>query len=221
MFKCQVIILCVIFQSIISCKPQEQDLSAIDLGYDYFPNSVGSYIVYQVDSTYFGLVEEEYTYQIKELISESFADDVGQLAVKVERYYRHFGNEPWILMDVWVQKRTTTAAERVEENVRFIKLEFPIAEGGTWQGNAYNGLGDWQYKYENVNQPVDIGELEFDKALKVNQLYSINLIEENIAYEIYALGVGMVAKQFTDVEYQNGIPAGVDLRYRAIQYYHE
>lgn len=207
--------------SFASCKPEEQDLSIIELGYDYFPNKVGSYIIYEVDSTYYGIVEENFTYQIKEVISDQFVDDIGQPAVMVERYLRHFANQPWILADVWVQKRTTTAAERVEENARFIKLEFPIVEGGTWSGNAYNNLGDWEYTYENVDMPADIGELEFSRALKVNQLYSVNLVEQHIANEIYAYGIGMVAKQFTDVVYQNGDPSGVDIRYRAIAYSNE
>lgn len=201
-----------------ACKPKEQDLSNIELGYDYFPNRTDSYIVYAVDSTHYGITEETFSYQIKEVMSETFVDDTGQPAVRVERYQRHYASQPWILVDVWVQKRTSTTAERMEENVRFIKMEFPVAEGGTWQGNSYNTLGNWQYKYENVGLPADIGELEFDKALKVNQRYNVNLVQNQIAYEIYAYNIGLVYRQFTDVEYQNGTPSGVDVRYRAISY---
>jgi hypothetical protein len=46
----------------------------------------------------------------------------------------------------------------------------------------------------------------------------VNLVQNQIAYEIYAYNVGLVYRQFTDVEYQNGTPSGVDVRYRAISY---
>ncbi len=206
---------------LFSCKKETQDLSGIELGYDYFPNKIGSYVIYEVDSTFYGITEETWSYQIKEEIFEEFMDGEGQQAYKVRRFLRHFGNQPWVLVDTWVQKRTTTSAEKVEENIRFIKLEFPVAEGGTWSGNAYNTLGDWEYNYENVDQPADIGELEFDRALKVNQRYNVNLVEQQIAYEIYAYGIGLVYKQFTDVVYQGGDPSGIDVRYKAIAYSNE
>ncbi|MFN0031434.1 MAG: hypothetical protein ACKVOR_04675 [Flavobacteriales bacterium] len=203
-----------------ACKPKTQDLSGIQLGYDYYPNRIDSYIVYEVDSTWYGLVEENFTYQIKEIISEQFVDDTGQPAVRVERFLRHFPNQPWVLIDVWVQKRTPTTAERVEENVRYIKLEFPVENGGSWLGNTYNTHEPWTYTYEQVDEPVDIGELEFARALKVNQRYYVNLVEQQIAYEIYAYDIGMVYKQNTNVTYQSGDPSGYDVRYRAISYSH-
>ena len=72
--------------------------------------------------------------------------------MEVKRYYRPAANMPWILGDVWTQKRTTNTAERVEENVRFIKMEFPVKDGGTWQGNAYNMLGDWEWTNDAANE---------------------------------------------------------------------
>lgn len=201
---------------ITSCKKKEVDYEAIDLGYDYFPNVVGSYIIYEIDSTYYGIQEEIFNYQIKEVLSDTYLDDAGEPVVKVDRYRRNFNAQPWILSNTWVQKRTGTTAERIENNRRYIKLEFPIEEGGTWHGNAYNNLPDWISTYKNVDKPIDIGLLEFGQSLMVEQRNVVNLVDQEIFYEVFAKGIGMILKRNTDVNVQGGVASGYDVRYTAI-----
>jgi hypothetical protein len=200
-----------------SCK-KEQDLSSIDIGYSYFPNTVGSFITYRVDSTWYGLTEENYQYQIKEEIADEFVDASGQPAVVINRYYRLNNGSSWALIDVWTQKRTGTTAERVEENIRYVKLEFPVSEGGIWNGNAFNNLGAQQYKYLNVAKFADVGILQFDNTITVEQKNNVNLVDEEVFYEIYADGIGMVMKQATDLNKQADQTSGYSVLYQAIAY---
>ena len=37
---------------------------------------------------------------------------------------------------------TTSRAEREEDNIRYIRLGFPISSTITWDGNAFNTLGE-------------------------------------------------------------------------------
>jgi hypothetical protein len=200
-----------------SCK-KEQDLSAIDLGYDYFPVQVGSFVEYKVDSTYYGITVEEYSYYVREVITEEFLDNTGQNVFRIERSLKHFSSQPWILMDAWTQKRTTTVGERVEENIRYVKMEFPVEEGGTWKGNVYNTLGDWDYKYVNVDQPVDLGLLEFENSVTVEQRNVSNLVEEQVFKEIYAKGVGLVYKKKKSIVIQSGVQQGYQVVYHVNLY---
>lgn len=197
---------------------KEQDLSDIDIGYGYFPNTVGSFITYRVDSTWYGITEENYEYQIKEEIADQIVDGAGQPAVIINRYHRLAHGDPWVLIDVWTQKRTSTTAERVEENERFVKLEFPVSEGGTWNGNAFNNRGALQYKYINVGKFADVGILQFDNTLTVQQKNNINLVDQEVFYEIYAHGIGMVLRHATDLDKQIGQTSGYSVVYEAIGY---
>jgi len=212
------VITCVLVLSLLfsSCSKKEVDYEAIDLGYDYFPNLVGSYVIYEIDSTYYGIQEQSFNYQIKEVLAEGFLDDAGEPAVRVERYRRNFSAQPWILAYTWTQKRTGTTAERVENNQRYIKLEFPIEEGGTWYSNAYNSQPAWLSIYKNVNKSIDIGLLEFGESLMVEQRNVVNLVDQEIFYEVFAKGVGMILKRNTDVNVQAGVASGYDVRYTAI-----
>jgi hypothetical protein len=201
---------------LLSCKKEE--VQELDLGYDYFPNTVGSYIIYKVDSTHYGIEEEQVIFQRKEQYAYQFIDASGEEAIAVERYKRPGTGSPWVLEDVWVQKRTPTKAERVEENNRFIRMVFPVEEGKTWNGNAYNTLSEWDYTYEDIDQPADIGILEFSKTLKVNQRYNVNLVDQEVAYELYARNVGLIYRRFTDLNTQQGEVSGVQVITTAVAY---
>lgn len=209
--------LLLIVSTFLSCK-KEQDLSSIDLGYRYFPNSTGSFVVYRVDSTWYGITEESYSYQIKEEIADEFVDGSGQPAKVLNRYYRPNNGAAWTLVDVWTQKVTTTTAEKVEENQRFVKLEFPVKEGETWNGNAFNALGPQTYKYVNVAKFADVGILQFDNTVTVEQRRNVNLVDEEVFYEIYADGIGMVLRQATDLNKQANQTSGFSVTYEAIAY---
>jgi hypothetical protein len=136
----------------------------------------------------------------------------------VERYKKNNLQDTFQLTDVWVQKRTTTSAERYEENQRFVRLIFPVNEGESWNGNAYNTLEPWNYTYTNVGEPYSLDLLSFSKTLTVNQRNNVNLVNQEIAYEVYAYGIGMVYKQLTDLEYQNFQVTGVEVEMKAIGY---
>ena len=196
------------------CKKTESQ--PIDLGYDYFPNKERSYIIYQIDSTVYGLEELHYHFQLKELLAEAFVDEQGDEAMRVERYTRANGASAWNKIGELVQKRTTTTAERVEGNNRFIKLAFPFRSGKTWKGNAYNTLGDWNYRTDNFDVPADLGVLEFPKTSKVTARENINLVQNQVSYEIYARNTGLIFRKYTDLNIQTQQTTGIDVTWKAI-----
>lgn len=199
-----------------ACKKTEPE--DIDLGYDYFPNTLRSFVIYQVDSAYYGINQQSFSFELKEVLATSFLDGEGQMAMVVERYVRENSADPWVLRQNWVQKITPTTAERVEDNIRFIRLVFPIEEGESWNGNAYNTLGEWSYTYDDVGKPFSIGGQVLDESLRVNQRNNVNLVDQEIAYEVYAKGVGLVKKYVKDITIQSGQTTGVEYTWTALQY---
>ncbi|MFK7922763.1 MAG: hypothetical protein AB8H47_12440 [Bacteroidia bacterium] len=86
-------------------------------------------------------------------------------------------------------------AERIEENQRFIALQFPVFEGVSWNGNLYNNLGPETYRYQTIDTTVVIRGKTYENCVMVVQRpYSKNFISEEYAYEIYAPGIGLVKK---------------------------
>ena len=108
---------------------------------------------------------------------------------------------PLLLLPVWAENRTATTAEKVEENVRYIKLAFPVKENQTWNGNAQNTADEIDYSYEFIDRPRTYGTVSFDSALQVTQVDDklINKIAHQYQIEQYARNAGLVYKQYIDV----------------------
>src|ERR1035437_494730 len=114
-----------------SCKKDKPIAASVDFGYNYYPNDVGHYVIYQVDSVNnTPNVFDSIRYQLKELIAATFLDNSGRPTLRIERYYKmfHFNTHSydsvWSVPRVWSANRTTSTAEKVEENIRYIKLVF-------------------------------------------------------------------------------------------------
>lgn len=199
----------VFLASVLSCKKNASSPSKND-DFEYFPDKAGQFIIYDVDS----IVHNDFTgkvdsfrFQLKELVESIYTDNQGRPTQRIERYKRKNANFEWTLTDVWWANRTSTGAEKVEENVRFIKLIFPVAKDGSWNGNAQNTLGNWDYTYSAVHTPVNFfslsSNLSFDSTVTVVQKNDENLIQKKFYTEIYAKKVGLIFKQIIDVESQN------------------
>lgn len=197
---------------VAACKKKVED--APDVGYDYAPVTLGKYIVYDVDSTVYGELGDTtyYKYRIKEKLEEYFTDNQGREAVKFVRYIKMYNpnvvydNISWTLKDVWNLVKTSTTLEVVEEDIRFTKLIFPVKEDATWNGNAQNTIGEWEYSYKYTGTKENINGTTFDNVLFVEQKddKSKNAIHRQYFIEKHAKNVGLVYREIKDL-YSNKI----------------
>lgn len=173
--------------------------------YNYFPIDTGNWIIYDVDSVVHLDIDDNtnqtdtsilvFHYQVKETIDSGFTDGEGEEAFRIVREKRDSINAPWSFINLWTCKRTYNSAQRVEDNLRYVKLAFPIGANKTWNGNAYNNRDAEEYYYEDIHQPVTYGTLTFDSSVVVVQEEFISLINRLIKKECYAYDVGLVFKQ--------------------------
>ena len=209
---------------VFSCKPN-QDHPPVDVGYDYFPAQVGQWMHYDVDSTVwddFTGNMYQFNSQMLEVTESSFFTSDGLLHYRLERYYRKDDNSEWELKDVWHYTKTAYSAQRSEENVRYTKLAFPIKSNKVWDGNAFNYLPSETYSYADIHQSSLLGQSFYDSTVTVWHKNNINLIEEDIRYEVYAKHVGMI-KKFSKVvrkkiEQPGVISSGLLIEYRLRNY---
>jgi hypothetical protein len=216
---------------IFSCK-KDKEVIVIDLGYNYFPDKKGTYVIYQVDSLFyndFTSTIDTFQFQIKEKITENFNDLSNRATQRIERFYRQNSSQEWLIKDVWFANRTSNTAEKVEENIRFVKIVFPLKKETSWNGNRFNNLGEKNYTLTKLNEPLILGSLNFDSTIYISQSADSNLIEKKMAYEIYAKNVGLVFKKELNITDKDSVinytlplelraNSGFDLTYRAIDY---
>ena len=207
-----------------TCK-KEQSISEQEWGYQYFPLIKGHWITYEVDSTVYtsinSIVDTQYfNYQIKEVVGSEYKDNSGNINYKIERYFRENDSAAWRLKDIWISFKDEFKATKTEENVKFIKLTFPVKENNKWDGNAYNTMSVQEYKYRNVNKQGVVDGLFFNSCCDVLQEDLITLISENYSIERYAVNVGMIYKYYRNVEKElnQGLKSGIEYSYKLIDY---
>jgi len=194
----------------------------LDFGYDYFPLETGKYRTYVVDSILYDIGDNEIidtthsrTY-VKHVVADTITDNLGRLAYKIERYERLSDSLNWVIKDVWTAVRTDERAEWIEENLRFLKMAFPLKEGVEWDGNIYidettiipiagesvEVFKSWSYETLAVGESDLIGNLAFDEVTTIQQANSENLIELRFSEEKYAKGVGLVYRHMKILDTQ-------------------
>lgn len=167
-------------------------------------------MIYDVDSTVYDDFDGDttyYKYRIKEKLEEYYYDNEGRKAVRMVRYIKRYDstmsydNMNWEVKDVWNYTKTATTLEVVEEDQRFTKLIFPVKEEATWNGNAFNTIGEWEYSYEYIDRAESINGVSFDEVLKVVQKDDklMNVIHRQYYIEKYAKGIGLVYREIKDL----------------------
>jgi hypothetical protein len=177
------------------CKKDEP--VPVDLGYGYFPTRVGQWIEYRVDSSWIdeqNNVQGAITYPLREVQESNFTDPEGRPAQRIVREVKDsLGN--WGPKDVWWQMKDNFRVERAEENLRKIKLVFPVRDGQTWNTNAENTETPLELTYEDRDQPWSVNGLTFDSTCVVRTTFVNNLVDTVRYFERYAKNVGLVYRQ--------------------------
>lgn len=201
-------VICGVF--FFSCKKDKPVPQPLNTDYNYYPDDVGRYAIYQIDSIAYDDVihpPDTTSYQLKEVIASIFIDNSGRPTLRLERFLKLKKDTgfPAVPNKVWYANRTSTTAERVEENIRYIRLVFPSAKNKTWDGNAYNILGQKQYEIISTDQAETVNTLFFDSVVTVKQFEQIDFIEKIYEAEKFAKNVGLIYKQ-QDSIYTGGNP---------------
>jgi hypothetical protein len=214
-------IIVISFLFLSSCK-KESELP-VDMGYKYFPVTTGHWVIYDVDSISYNDFTshiDTFRFQIKEIVESVFMDNQGRETQRLERYKRLNDSSAWFLKDVWAENLTNTTAEKVEENIRIVKLIFPPQENDKWDGNLYNSNGIQNYEYKDVHAFYTLHNIAFDSTVSVIQKQEYTLISEKFEKEVYAAHIGMIYKKYVNLtkEPTGVIKKGTDYSYTLHSY---
>lgn len=192
----------------LSCVKKQIPADDGLLGLDYYPDSLGKFVVYDVDSTVYTENPKDtlvFKYRIKEKLVERFQDNEGKPAIRLERYIKKFNpfktydSIPWEVKEAWMVNADKVSVRVQENNVRYTKLIFPVQEKASWNGNAFNTIGEWTYTYDYIDKKESINGNTLGHVLLVNQKNYRTLISYQNYSEKYAKGIGLVQKQITDL----------------------
>ncbi len=203
-------ILC--FCSVLSCD-SEPDNFSIEQGVEYYPLAVGKYWIYEVDSTIFDPTGDSMVIfsktLVKEEITDTLLDNEGNVSFRYERFERAADTLPWQIRKVFTATMDGNQAIRTEDNLRFIKMTFPLKENAHWNGNAHfdpslivtvageslEMFKSWDYQVEELGISDAIGTFSFEHVTVIQESDAENLIELRKSISKYAKDVGLVYRE--------------------------
>ena len=204
----------ILSMSLIMSACKKKSATPEDKGYSYSDYQVGSYVIYDVDSTFyddFFVPTKVITtkFRLKEKVASFYYDNQNRLTARIERYIKPYDSNtpydsiPWQLKNVWAANNTNDRNERIEENVRFVKLHFPIYKNKVWDENIHNVNSEKNLTFKQVDYSDSIGTILFDSLVQTEfddggQI----LTQRNYSTEKYAKNIGLVYKQEINVTSQ-------------------
>jgi hypothetical protein len=201
-----------IASTIQSCTSTSDDFQ-LDFGREYYPVRVGSSWEYQIDSIIFTPTSQTKSYHsttlIKEVIADTFIDNSGFTIFRIERFERTADSLPWTIKRVLSSSISNDRAIRTEDNLRFIKMAFPLRKNSTWNGNAHFNSNlivnvaseslemfkGWKSKIVAVGVADTIDSMKFPEITKIQLAEFENLIELRRGVEKYAKNIGLIYKE--------------------------
>lgn len=207
------IILYSILLLICSCK-KPVSTSNIERDKDYFPLEIGNWIEYDVDSIvlndFFSPAKID-TFQsiMRLMVTDTFRDNTGDLTYEMTYYWKQDDTLDWKTNLVWSISDEGQNIQSFEQNLRVIKLVYPITSTVEWYGDAFFSptdetafYGSDTFKYGNIHEADIINDIQFDSTVSV-EANRENLIERFTYHETYAKGIGMIYKKYVHLEKQN------------------
>jgi hypothetical protein len=184
-------------------------------GKEYVPLAVGAYWEYSLTTTTISPVQGQVnTLEEIRLEVTGQTKDGGVDKYVIQRYSRPQGTTDYTAEETWSVEADEFRYIQQEGNVSFVRLQFPLTDGKTWNGNAYNtvtgtddcGDGNFTcdiYKVTDLGKPFELpGIFTYDDTASViEQDEDDDIVGQDIRKSVYAKGIGLVYRERTYLEY--------------------
>lgn len=180
-----------------SCQNDPEEPKDITFGQSFYPIEEGRFQTFLVKQTRYALNETPVTvtYQLKEVIGDEFEGENGEKVNEVLRYVRLNGLEVFRLDSVFSVRKDENVVVKMEHNIPYVKVDFPVEEGKVWNGNLFNARPARNFLAQEVSAAKALGDNSFSNTFTVIESQDSSLVDKNLRYEVYADEVGMIYKR--------------------------
>lgn len=196
-------VLWMLLGALASCREQSVEPDTARLGTDFFPMETGLYWEYEVDLTTYNLLDSVSShFFLREVVADSFGDLSGGISYKLERFVRETEEDEWERDSVWTARLNTYQAVRVENNVPYVKLSFPLREGKSWNGNVLNSRQEESYQARNLGAEIEAGDSLYSNTVTILQReVPDTIVFYDVRREYFARNTGLIKKEYIQLNY--------------------
>jgi hypothetical protein len=199
-----------IFITLTACQNDDISPEKIEVGLDYYPISVGNFWTFRVDTTSF-LFSGDTTkgsFYLKEKITDSLYRQEGSMVYRLEISKGPTSTGPWVIDSVWAIRNDKDKIIRTENNRPIVRLQFPLREGSSWDGNIFNPLQDsttfFRFRVKNLDKSATYKGDEIASVQVIEKIDS-NCINKSSFFEVYFKNVGPGYRKKSFVQYNQSV----------------
>lgn len=195
--------------------------TGLDADYAYFPLSVGQSWEYQLDSIIFdpglnGTTIDSSTIYVRETVIDSTAAADGSFNYLIEHAQRQTTSQAWEVKSIFTAQKTNTQALRTEDNLKILKLTFPIRVNSNWNptlffdpglrvdvaGETIEQFKNWEGRVVATTESVEVLGKTYDQVVHTLLADDENLIELRMVQEMYAPSIGLIYREMLILDTQ-------------------
>lgn len=205
-----------------SCRKDKfEDFDNNQLGTNYFPIKTKMYHQYKVKIIHFDAFNQTSdTLHLIERIEQDtfFKDNLGRNAMRIEVFTKDSNAAQWESVRSYYYVGLKTHVEAVIENKRNVILTLPMHEESVWDYNTYNNQPQYLLMYSKKMDSYSNGIIQAGRSMEITRLGRDLPFESNYWKEIYSEGIGLVSREYTNIEFVNNIPSGIKENKELIEY---
>lgn len=184
-------------------------------GKEYVPLAVGMYWEYSLTTTTISPVDGQVNnlQDIRlEVTGQTKEDGVDKYVI--QRFSRPQGTTDYTPEETWSVEADEFRYIQQEGNIPFVRLQFPLTEGKTWNGNAFNteggtddcGDGNFTcdtYRAADLAKPYELpGIVTYNDTVSIFEQESDDpIVGKDFRLSVYARGIGLVYREKNYLEY--------------------
>ncbi len=213
--------LLLVLLALAACKKAEPTESSIDLGYNFFPSDSGLVKYYVVDSIAFSDIShssDTFHFFLKEEFAGLISGQTLQYHREILRSVRTDSSQNWQARSTVFTILNKNNLEWVEDNIRQVKLTFPIGNVLSWNGNQTNNLGRKTFLLQNLHQAYNNGDTIFNDCVSIQEALANNAVEEIFIRSVYCKGIGLIDFTNNNLNTQLTGVSGYKIRQKLIYY---
>lgn len=174
-------------------------------GIEYIPLTVGNYWIYDVTSIryepYYTYTDTSFTpqsgyadtlkFQLKEELFEKDVDLNGNDFFVIYRYKRFDSLSEWAFDSAWYCQIESNNFIRTENNIKFIKLTFPVEIDRSWNSNAQNTIFSNECPTASYSDFIDYNNFGTVAEVTYCNNTSSEIVSWDLHYDYYAPNIGL------------------------------
>ena len=214
-----------------ACETMEDPFELpTDTSPEYFPLEIGRFWEYRVDSIIFNAsasqrIDTTFSGWVREVVVDTFLDLGQHPWYRIERFERSDTTLPWTISQVVAATIRDGQALRLENDLTFIKMLFPLKAFARWDGNqAFDpatsiplpgGLIEmfkgWEYQVLSVDMPDVVDGSNYQEVTTILNADKDFDYELRYAQEKYARGIGLIERELEILDTQDTLAVFLDL----------